>query len=62
MKKEIVDTTNNLDLNTTARMSDKIQDKFSSYMSHMTYCVLEAKLANPIGAFDEKKEIGERIE
>lgn len=32
MKKEIVDTTNQLDLNTTARRSDKTLDKFSPYM------------------------------
>lgn len=56
MKKEIIDTTNQLDLNTTARRDDKTLDKFSPYMSHMTYAVLEAKLAYPIGSFDEKKE------
>lgn len=45
-----------MDLNTTARRDDKTLDKFSPYMSHMTYAVLEAKLAYPIGSFDEKKE------
>lgn len=56
MKKEIIDTTNQLDLNTTARRDDKTLDKFSPYMAHMTYAVIEAKLANPIGSFDEKKD------
>jgi len=56
MKKTIVDTTNQLDLNTTARRNDKTLDKFSPYMSHMTYAVLEAKLAYPIGSYDEKKD------
>jgi hypothetical protein len=54
MKKEIIDTTNNLELNTTARRNDKTLDKFSPYMTHMTYAVLEAKLAYPIGSFVDK--------
>ena len=55
-KKEIIDTTNNLDLNTTARRNDKTLDKFCPYMMNSTYCVLEAKLANPIGSFKEEHE------
>ena len=42
MKKSIIDTTNQLDLNTTARRNDKTLDKCSPYMSHMTYFVLDA--------------------
>lgn len=56
MKKEIIDTTNNLELNTTARRNDKTLDKFSPYMTHMTYAVIEAKLAFPIGSFVDKIE------
>lgn len=57
MKKEIIDTTNNLELNTTARRNDKTLDKFSPYMTHMTYAVLEAKLAYPIGSFIDKLSV-----
>ena len=56
MKKEIIDKTKELDLNTTARRDDKTLDKFSPYMIHSTYAVIEAKLAHPIGSFDEKKD------
>jgi hypothetical protein len=59
MKKEIIDTTNQLDLNTTARRNDKTLDKFSPYMSHMTYVVIDAQLAHPIGSFDEARDLAE---
>jgi hypothetical protein len=49
-------------LNTTARKNDKIADKFSPYMSHMTYFVLKADLANQIGNFDEKKALAEAMQ
>jgi len=61
MKKVAVDNTNQLDLNTTARKNDKVIDKFSPYMSHMTYFVLKADLANQIGTFDEKKAMNETM-
>lgn len=48
MKKEMTDTTNNLDLNGTARKADKCADKFSPYMQNMTHFVLNAQLAGPI--------------
>jgi hypothetical protein len=57
MKKVIVDNTSVLDLNTTARKNDKTIDKFSPYMQHMTYFVLTADLAHPIGSFDEAKQM-----
>lgn len=53
MKKVVADNTTVLDLNTTARRNDKVIDKFSPYMSHMTYFVLKADLACPIGSFNE---------
>lgn len=53
MKKAIVDNTAVLDLNTTARKTDKTIDKFSPYMQNMTYFVLKADLAATIGSFDE---------
>lgn len=59
MKKEIIDTTNQLDLNTTARRNDKIIDKFSPYMQHLTYFVLNAYLAFPIGSFSQTKDLAE---
>lgn len=57
MKKVIVDNTQVLDLNTTARKNDKVIDKFSPYMQHMTYFVLTAELAHSIGSFDEAKQM-----
>lgn len=59
LKKEIIDTTNQLDLNTTARRNDKIIDKFSPYMQHLTYFVLNAHLAFPIGSFSQTKDLAE---
>jgi hypothetical protein len=53
MKKSLVDNTMNLDLNTTARKNEKTNDKFSPYLSHMTYAVIQANLSFPIGVFDE---------
>ena len=50
MKKLVPDNTLQLDLNSTARKNDKVIDKFSPYMSNMTYFVIKAELAFPIGA------------
>lgn len=54
MKKLVPDNTLQLDLNSTARKNDKVIDKFSPYMSNMTYFVIKAELAFPIGASEDK--------
>jgi len=61
MKKQAVDNTNQLDLNTTARKNDKVVDKFSPYMQHMTYFIMTADLAHQIEVFDEKKLMAESM-
>ncbi len=53
-KKIEPDNTKNLDLNSTARKGEKNQEKCSPYMQNLTYFVLQANLAYPIGTFDEK--------
>ena len=55
MKKLVPDNTLQLDLNSTARKNDKVIDKFSPYMSNMTYFVIKAELAFPIGASEASK-------
>lgn len=57
MKKVVPDNTLQLDLNSTARKNDKVIDKFSPYMSNMTYFVIKAELAHPIGAPDDKAKM-----
>ena len=51
MKKGIVDTTTQLDLNKTARMNEKTLDKFCPYLLNNTYVVISCNLAHPIGSF-----------
>jgi len=51
-KRKEIDNTNNLDLNTTAKRSEKTNDKFSPYLVHNTYVVLKANMAYPIAYFD----------
>ena len=57
MKKPIVDNTENLNLNETARKNEKTIEKFSPYLINATYAVLQANLAYPIGAFNLEKEL-----
>jgi hypothetical protein len=57
MKKSLVDNTNNLDLNTTARQNDKTLEKAVPYLSHSTYAVIQAELSFPIGVFNEESEM-----
>ena len=54
MKRVEADNSQNLNLNTTARKNEKNVEKCSPYLSNMTYFVLQANLAYPIAAFDEK--------
>jgi hypothetical protein len=51
------DNTNNLDLNTTARQSEKIENKASPYLVNESYAVVIAKLARPIDNFNEEQEL-----
>lgn len=57
MKREAIDNTQNLDLNTTARKNEKTIEKFSPYLINATYCVLQANLAYPIGSFNLEREM-----
>lgn len=57
LKREEVDNTQNLDLNTTAKKNEKTVERASPYLVNATYSVVIAKMARPIGAFDEAKEL-----
>ena len=57
LKKPIIDNTENLNLNETARRNEKTIEKFSPYLINATYAVLQANLAYPIGAFNLQKEL-----
>jgi hypothetical protein len=57
MKREEIDNTQNLDLNTTARKNEKTVEKFSPYLINATYCVIQANLSYPIGSFNLEKEL-----
>jgi len=57
LKRDEVDNTQNLDLNTTARKNEKTVEKASPYLINSTYSVIIANLARPIGMFDEKAEL-----
>lgn len=56
-KKKELDTTNNLDLNTTARKNEKTIEMFSPYLINSTYGVILANLAFPIGSFNHEAEM-----
>lgn len=57
MKREEIDNTQNLDLNTTAKKNEKTVEKFSPYLINATYCVLQANLTHPIGSFNLEREM-----
>ena len=57
LKRDEVDNTNNLDLNTTARKGEKTVEKASPYLINSTYSVIIANLARPIGPFDYDTEL-----
>ena len=48
LKREEIDNTNNLDLNTTARKNEKTVEKASPYLINATFSVIIANLARPI--------------
>ena len=57
-KRPVRDDTLQLDLNKTARTEagGAGVDKFSPYMAHMTYAVLEARLAFPLETTPQKAQ------
>lgn len=57
LKRDEVDNTNNLDLNTTARKGEKGVEKASPYLVNSTYSVIIANLARPIGPFNYETEL-----
>jgi len=57
LKRDEVDNTNNLDLNTTARKNEKNVERASPYLLNSTYANLIANLARPIGEFNEQQEL-----
>ncbi len=57
VKKEVVDNTQNIDLNTTARKNERTIEKSSPYLVHSTTVVITAELAHPIGTFNEENEL-----
>lgn len=48
---------NNLDLNATARKSERTIEKSSPYLVNATYFIISVDIAVPIGSFNEKNEL-----
>ena len=46
-----------MDLNTTARKNEKTIEKFSPYLIHASYAVIQANLSYPIGSFNLENEL-----
>jgi len=57
LKRDEVDNTKNLDLNTTARKGEKTVEKANPYLNNATFSVIIANLARPIGPFDQNLEL-----
>jgi hypothetical protein len=57
MKRVEADNTKNLDLNTTAKKNQHVQDSLNPYLINMTYCVIKVNLAFPITQFDSVAEL-----
>lgn len=57
LKRDEVDNTKNLDLNTTARKGEKTVEKANPYLNNATFSVIIANLARPIGPFDHEQEL-----
>ncbi len=57
LKRDQVDNTKNLDLNTTAKQNENNKEKASPYLVHSTYSVIIANLARPIGEFNNDFEL-----
>lgn len=56
LKRDEVDNTQNLDLNTTARKNEKTVEKASPYLINNTYSTVIANVSRPIGPFEEEYE------
>ena len=56
-KRQEVDNTQNLDLNSTARKNEKTIEKFSPYLIHATYAVIQANLSFAVGSFKLEEEL-----
>ena len=52
-----MDTTNNLDLNTTAKKNETTVERASPYLVNASYSMMTAKIARPIGDFNELQEL-----
>jgi len=57
LKRDQVDNTNNLDLNTTAKKNEKTVERASPYLVNATYAVIQANLSRPLGEFNEVAEL-----
>lgn len=57
LKRDEVDNTNNLDLNTTAKKNEKTVEKASPYLINATYSVIIANLARPVMLFNHEVEL-----
>ena len=57
LKRDLVDNSKNLDLNTTARKGEKTVEKANPYLNNATFSVIIANLARPIGPFDHESEL-----
>ena len=53
----MIDMTENLDLNKTARKNEKAVERFSPYLIKSTYAVIQANLSYPIGSFNMAREL-----
>lgn len=57
LKRNDLDNTTNLDLNTTAKKNEKTVERACPYLINSTAAVLTANLARPIGHFDHLVEL-----
>jgi hypothetical protein len=57
LKRDEVDNTQNLDLNTTARKGETTVEKANPYLNNASFSVIIANLARPIGPFDMNLEL-----
>lgn len=56
VKKIPMNDEKNLDLNTTARMNERVIEKSSPYYINSTFMMIIADLEHPLQPFDEQKE------
>lgn len=56
-KRDTLDTTNNLDLNATARKREGTEALFCPYLDNGTYFSVKVQMAHPIDKFDDAAEL-----